>query len=175
MSGLANPRKDFRWALELNGANAFLLQEVQLPMLEQPILKHGAPVNIPDAKTPGKMVVGEMVVKKLMPALSADGWAWDWFGSAVAGVKKDFIKAGALKDLGPDGLTTIQTWVLGDIWPTKIEHANRQLLAPGANMIETVTFAVQFFYPKDSIPLQALLAGSAARAGGLAFLLGTNS
>lgn len=175
MSGLANPRKNFRWVLELNGVNMFLMQEAQLPTVELPMIKHGAPVNIPDAKTPGKITINELVVKKLMPALSADNWAWDWMGSAVAGIKKDFIKSGNLKDLGPDGVSTVQTWVLGDIWPTKIEPGNRQTLAPGENLIETVTFSVQFCYPKDSAPLQALLAGSAARAGGLAFLLGTNS
>lgn len=174
MSGLANPLKNFRYILELDGVNMFHIQEVTPPKVEYQEIQHGAPINIPNAKMPGKMVVGDLVVKKLRPATQGDTWAWDWFGAAVAGIRKDFVKTGFLKDLGPEGLQTVQTWVLGDIWPKSIESSNRMAMG-NENVIETVTFACQFYYPRESSQLQALLAGSAARAGGIAFLLGVNS
>lgn len=171
MSGLANPRKDYRYVLELDGINMFLIQDVQTPEVEYQVDEHGAPINIPNAKTPGKMRVGEMVVQKLMPALSADTWAWDWFGAALSGIKKDFIKTGVLRHVGPDGFSTLDAYFLGDIWPSKIGSSN--LVAAGSgNIIETVTFQTQFYFNQNSPLLQALLAGSAASAGGAGFLSG---
>lgn len=172
MAGLANPRKNFRFVLELNGANAFLIQSVMPPTVENAVIKHGAPVNIPDGKTPGKQIVGDMVVKKLCPALQADVWVWDWMAFGLAGVKKDFCKTGFLKHLGPDGFSTIQSWFLGDVWPSKVEPSELATISPGENIIETVTFQVQTYVPKDSPAFLAILGGSAARAGGLAFLAG---
>jgi len=174
MSGLANPRKNFRYILEIDGINMFLIQEVQAPDVEYAKIEHGAPANIPNAKTPGRMKVGDLVVKKLCPATQADTWAWDWFAEGVAGIRKDFIKTGFLKHLANDGVTTIQTFFLGDIWPMKISPSNLNSNGDGENFIETVTFATQFYYPKDSPGLQALFAGSAARAGGVAFLAGAS-
>lgn len=174
MSGFANPRKNFRYILELDGANSFLIQEVQAPTMELAVIRHGAPANIPDAKTPGKPIVGEMIVKKLVPALTADTWVADWMANAIAGVKKDFIKSGFLKHLRPDGITTAQRWFLGDVWPSKIEAPNLVSMGPGENYIETVTFQVQFYVPEDSPLFATLLAGGGAVAGGIAFLNGIN-
>lgn len=172
MSGLANPRKNFRFLLELDGLNSFLVQEVQAPTVETSVIMHGAPGNIPDAKTPGKPKVSELVLKKLCPANLADTWAWDWYGAAIAGVRKDFIKTGFLKHLGPDGMITVQNFFLGDCWVSKIEPGNLMSYGDGENFIETVTLQCQFYFPKESPAIQQLFAGSAARAGGAAFLAG---
>lgn len=168
----ANPRKNFRYLLELDGVNMFQIQEITPPTVEFAEVKHGSPGNIPDAKTPGKIQVGDLVVKKLTTANGSDTWAWDWFGLAIAGVASEYRKTGFLKHLGIDGVTVVENYFLGNIWPKKIEGAN--LVSTGSeNYIETVTFAVQLYFPKDSPILQGLFAGSAARAGGAAFLLGT--
>ena len=174
MAGLANPRKNFRWVLELDGVNMFLIQEVDLPEISYEVIEHGAPVNIPNAKTPGKLAVTDLVVRKLKPALQADTWAWDWFGSAMSGIASDFIKTGILKDLGPDGLVTIESYFLGDVWPSKLTDSTRNALGPGENLIQEVTFTCQFFYNKDSPVLAALLAGGASVAGGLGIQSGFN-
>jgi phage tail-like protein len=167
----ANPRKNFRYLLELDGVNMFQIQEITPPTVEFTEVTHGAPGNIPDGKTPGKIKVGDLVVKKLCLANSSDTWAWDWFGLAVAGAASEFRKTGFLKHLGIDGVTTVDNYFLGNIWPKKIEGANLNS-AGNENYIETVTFSVQLYFPKDSPLLQALFAGSAARAGGAAFLAG---
>lgn len=175
MSGIADPRKNFRWALQIDGANMFLMQEVQVPTVEYGIIKHGAPINMPDGKTPGKLTVSEMTCKRMLPAQFADTWAWDWFGLAMAGVANNFLKPCNLVDLAPDGVRQVEDYVLGNIWPSKIAPSNRAMLAPGENIMEEITFAVEFFYPKSSGVLQGLLAGSAATAGGLGFVLGINT
>lgn len=173
MSGLANPRKDFRFMLEFDGLNAFLVQEITPPSVEFGEIEHGTPGNIPTAKTPGKMKVGDLVVKKLMTAEVADTWADDWMASAVAGVKRDFRKVGFLKHLAPDAVRVVQTWFLGEVWPKKIEY--NDLNAAGQNnIIQTVTFSTQFFTDVNSADFAALFAGSAAAAGGAAFTLGRN-
>lgn len=174
MSGLANPRKNFRYLLELDGLNSFLVQEVDPPEVEYEEIAHGAPVNIPNAKTPGKLAVGDLVLRKLKPALQADTWAWDWFGNGLQGVKSDFVKVGRLKDLGPDGLLTVETFFLGDIWPKKISDSSRNSMGPGENLIQEVTFSCQFYFNENSPILAALLAGGGALAGGQAFNLGFN-
>ena len=175
MSGQANARKNFRWALELDGANQFLFQEVETPTVEWQEILHGAPANIPDVKTPGKMIVGDLVLKKLKPAGVPDTWAWDWFGAAMVGVANDFRKTGFLVDLDPAGLASVEKYYLGNIWPKKIEDSTRQAKSQDAdNLIQTVTFSCQMFFPKESPQLQALLSGSAALAGGLSFATGFN-
>ena len=174
MSGYANPRKDFRYVLEIDGANQFLIQEVQLPEAEYNVNEHGAPANIPNKETPGKLKIGDLIVKKLMPANTADKWAWDWFGQGLLGDNIAFNKQGFLIDLGPDGVTPIQTWYLGNIWPKKIAEQARMSDGSGGNLIQEITFSVQMFFPKDSPIVAGLLTGSAAAAGGLGFLSGND-
>ncbi len=172
MSGLANARKNFRYTLELDGVNMFQIQEVQAPVVEFPVLEHGAPINMPNVKTPGKMKVGELVLKKLCPLLTSDTWAWDWFAHGIAGVYADWNRIGFLKDHGPDGISTVQTMFLGNIWCSKIESPNRVSMGDGENYIETVTLQCQYYFPKESPIFAALFAGSGVGAIGAAFPLG---
>ena len=168
---LANPRKAFRYALEIDGVNMFLVQEVDSPEVELAEILHGAPGNLPDAKTPGKMSVGDLVVRKLKPTDYADTWAWDWFASAAAGLKKDFMKVGFLTELGTDAMIPVQRFFLGNIWVKKISTSGFGA-QKNENTIETVTFSVQFFYPTDSPQFTALFGGAGAVAGGLPFTQG---
>ncbi len=144
MSGLANARKNFRWVLELDGANAFQIQECTLPTLELPVIRHGAPVNDPDSKSNGKLQVGQLILKKVKPALFSDTWAEDWMARAM----------------------------LGDCWPSKIEPSTRALLAPGENIIDTITIECKYFYPTNSPEFAALF--GAGLASGIAASLGSD-
>lgn len=174
MSGYANPRKDFRFILELDGANQFLIQEVVPPEAEFDVNTHGAPANIPNPETPGKVKFGDMVVKKLMPANEADRWAWDWFAEGMAGNNLTFRKQGFLVDLGPDGNSAIQTWYLGNIWPKKIVDQARMADGSGGNLIQEITFSVQMYFPKESPLISQYLIGAAGTAGGAAFAAGND-
>lgn len=141
MAGLSNPRKNFRFMLELDGINSFQIQEVQAPSLELPKIIHGSTANDPDKKTPGKLQVGDLVVKKLVYALTADSWAHNWMAQAMAGGAGGFMKVGFLKELGIDGITVVQSFFLGNCWPTKIERGNLVAQGNGENLIETVTIS----------------------------------
>jgi hypothetical protein len=171
MGGLANPRKVFRYALEMDGVNMFLIQEVTPPSVELPETKHGSPGNLPDGKTPGKMVVGDLVVKKLVPSGMSDAWAWNWLAKAAVGLASEFSKIAFLNELTPDAVGTNQKFFLGAIWPKKIERSAYNA-SSNDNIIETVTFSVQYYYPSDSPEFSALFAGSGARAGGAPFAMG---
>lgn len=171
MAGLADPRKDFRFMLELDGADSFLIQEITPPDVEAPIVEHAAPGNIPNAKTPGKMKVGNLVVKKLKPANRPDTWAWDLMAAAIADLAPQFLKTGFLKEMHPSMTAVLQTFFLGDVWVTKINNSGYKGMG-SENIIEEVTFAVQFYYPTDSVAFTNLFGGSAAAAAGSAFGLG---
>lgn len=171
MAGLNNPRKNFRYLLELDGADAFLIQEINSPDVELAEVQHAAPGNIPNAKTPGKMSVGDLVVKKLKPANRSDNWAWELMAQASVGLQLDFAATGFLKEMTPDMTGTIQSFFLGAVWVKKISGI--AYVGTGSdNIIEEVTFAPQFYFPVDSPQFNALFGGSAAAAAGQAFSAG---
>lgn len=170
MSGFADPRKNFHWLLELDGVDAFLIQEFQAPKISLPQIKHGAPANAPDVKTPGKFTVGDAVLKKLMPALKTDTFSHNWMAQAMIGGSIQFQKVGILKHLGRDGVSVVQKYFLGDVWPTDIETGNLQSMAPGENLIETLTLSVRYYVAMDSPEFTALLV--AGGAAGIAQTLG---
>lgn len=157
----ANPQKNFRYALEFLGVNMFLAQEFTPPTVETDVVEHGSPGNLPNGKTPGKMRVGEMVLKKLKPATAQENWAWDWFSENITGLKTQFARSGFLTELGPDGFTPVRKYFCGDMWVSKIE--------PGAydskgseNVMETITIQPFVYYPTDSPQFTAIFGGTAA-------------
>lgn len=174
MAGFATPRKNFNWLLQLDGLNAFQVQEFQPPTLEYPVKIHGAPMGLPDAKTPGKMKVGQGILKKVLPAFNADPWAINWFGKALAGGGyRGFVKNGFLVHVDPLAGITIDRWYLGACWPSKIEMPNHVTKSDdGDNLIETITLEMQFFYQESAVDLKALFNNGAAKAMGLAFPFG---
>lgn len=171
MAGLTTPRKDFRYVLEFNGANSFLIQEVTPPSVELTEVEHAAPGNIPNAKTPGKMKVGDLEVKKLKPAHLQDTWAWDMMIKAATDLQPNFTQVGFLKELGPDMVTTVETFFLGEAWVKKIDSSGYKGMG-SENIIETVTFSVQFYFPTSSAQFNAIFGGTAAAAMGQAFAAG---
>ena len=171
MGGLASPRKNFRYLMEFDGADAFLIQEIDAPEVELPEIEHAAPGNIPNAKTPDKMKVSQLVVKKLKPANRADTWAWDMMADAAAGLTPDFVKIGFLHELGPNMVNNAQSFFIGNAWVSKIVNPSYKGEG-GENLIEEVTFSVQYYYPTDSANFVALFNGTAAVAAGRAFTSG---
>jgi len=156
-----NPQKNFRYALEFLGINMFLIQEATIPTVEADLVEHGAPGNLPNGKTPGKMRVGQLILKKLKPAVGADTWAWDWFAENITGLRNQFARTGFFTELGPDGFTPVKKWFCGDVFVQKIE--TDPFVSTGSdNVMETVTCEPEYFYPTDSPLFTALFAGNAA-------------
>ena len=174
MAGYANPRSNFNWVIEIDGLNQFLVQEVTPPTTELKELVHGAPMGMPDEKTPGKPKFGDLVVTKLMPAFQAERWATDWMAKALAGSGfKGFVKNGFLKYTDPTSLVTVENYFLGNIWPKKIEPGKLVTKSDDSdNLLETVTFSVQYFINEASPEFKRLFSGSGANMLGIAFPLG---
>jgi phage tail-like protein len=75
--GKVVPLKQFEYVVEIDGLDTFLVQEVTLPERSVDVTEHGEG-NI-KRKTPGMVMIGQLVLKKLIPADTADTWAFDWF------------------------------------------------------------------------------------------------
>ena len=170
---LSNTQKNFRYALEIDGINMFLLQEVTPPSVESPILEHGAPGNLPNGKSPDKVKIGDLVLKKLRPATGGDTWAWDWFAENITGLSTDFNKIGFLVELAPDGFTSARKWFLGNMFVTKIEGETYKAQG-GDNIMETVTVAVENYIPQDSPLWVRLFGGAGLQAAGFSGTLGNS-
>ena len=165
-------RKNFRFALEIDGVNHFLIQEIQAPDVEMAVVAHGSPGNIPDSKTAGKQKVGQLVVKMCKPEGAPDSWSWNWMALCVAGLAQQYQKTAFLCHLAPDGITVIEKYYCGKTWPSKISPSGLKSQGDGENIIDTVTFEVERYFPTSSPLFVALFSGSAAKAGGLAASLG---
>jgi hypothetical protein len=167
-------RKNFRWALEIQGVNHLYIQEVQAPDVELGVVLHGSPGNLPDGKTAGKAKVGELVAKMCKPELVSSAYIWDWMAIAAGSPASAYQKVGFLSELAPDGVTVVEKYYCGKIWPSKISPSGLVTLADSnENIIETVTFQVERFFSQSSPLWLALFGGSGAKAGGLPFALGT--
>jgi phage tail-like protein len=170
MAAISHPRKNYRWRLEMNGLNVFEVQEVQIPSIEIPKIEHGSGINDPNKKTPGKVQFGDLVMKKLKSSLTADIWAIDKMAQAIAGAPDILFENAFLIDYNINGVTPVEKWFLGNCWVTKIEQSNRGQMSPGENIIETVTFSIDYFYNVNAPAFAALLATGAI--SGVAAIIG---
>lgn len=174
MAGLASIRKNFRFKLEIEGANSFEIQKVTPPTVEVTEVQHGNAGNLPNGKTAGKMVVGDLVVEKLIRGEAGANWAWDQMAKAIGSASSVYLGTGFLTDTGADMVSTVERHFLGDIWVKKIEKSEYDTNSDNAaNLIETVTFSVQYYFPTSSPEFNALFGGNQAGALGSALALGT--
>jgi hypothetical protein len=173
MAGIITPRKKFRFILELDGADSFLVQEITPPDVELAIVEHGSPGNMPNGKSAGKMKVGDLVLKKLKPANRKDTWAWGLMATAMIEPMSSAFKTGFLKEMSTDMVTPLQSHYLGNCWVSKITNDGYKL-DDSENIMQEVTFAVQYYYPTDSPQFTAIFASSGAKAMGQAFGLGNS-
>lgn len=145
MANISNPRKAFKFIVEVNGLNQFEVQKVTLPETEIEEVKHGDANR--DVKTPGRVMVGDMVFEKLRPLPGSDLWAWEWFnacqnmqtggGELPINVWQMII----IKEMDNTGLITANSWVCEEVWPKKISATELDRNA-SENLIETITFSV---------------------------------
>lgn len=115
MAHIANTRKVFNYAIEINGVNQFECQGVEFPELSVEVVEHGD-TNY-SVKTPGRVKVGDIKIEKVKPMPGTDRWAWDWFnagqdpfvgGGALAGNVKKMI---VIRELDSSGLIILNSWV----------------------------------------------------------------
>lgn len=174
MAGFASPMKNYNWFLQCDGLNAFQCQEFTPPTREWNVKEHGAPMGLPNIKTPGKIKVGQATLTKLKPAFTADPWVGNWFSSALAGGgERGFLRTIHLVMADPIALVTIERYIMVGAWPSKIELPKLVTKSDdGDNLLETVTFECQMFFAESEVNFAALFGGGAAQALGIAFPFG---
>lgn len=150
-----NYGKDFDWAIELDGIDQFLIQDVKLPTATIGVVMHGAPGPIPNMGTPGKPVFGDLVLQKMTPAFEPEFKAWTWFAQALSGVPALFAKTGFLKERAPGFGATRRKYLIQEAWVKSIDTSNFRAQGE-ANIIETVTMQVWICYPVGSAEFERL-------------------
>lgn len=123
MANIQNPRKNFNFQIYADGLNPWLAQDVVIPEVSLDKTAHGD-TNY-EVKTAGMRKVGDMNIKKLMPADSTDTWLSAWLeqcqsaqsggGDLPSNYKRDLF----VEMFGPDNLTVVGRWLITGAWPAR--------------------------------------------------------
>ena len=142
-----NPRKSFLWqiAFPKHPVNTYKFQECTLPEITIEEVAHGD-INR-DVKTGGRITVGTLTVRKLLTTDGSDTWFWDWLMSVqdllLGGglTPSDYWENAVLQELAEDGVTVINTWILTEVWPTRVNGLTFNRMSSD-NTIEEIEFSV---------------------------------
>ncbi len=140
---VANTRKVFNFAIEIDGVDVFLVQDVKLPEVEIGAVEHGATnYNI---KTAGAVATSDAELQKVKPVVLPDTFAWEWMllaQNTETGTGTIFYKRNVIfKELGPGG-AILNAWMWIGAWVRKSAHSNFKRGNQNENTIETVTISV---------------------------------
>lgn len=135
-----NPLRNFDFALEIEGVVQAHLQGVTVPKVEWTEHKQGSQGNRPDKKTPGKKIIGDMTIEKVVPAPEGDASIWEWFQLAAINLREAYARPGFLIELS-NGVP-INRWFLDDIWVKSIETSQYDTRGDNsANVLRTVVIS----------------------------------
>jgi phage tail-like protein len=144
MASINNPVKVFDFAIEIDGLNQFLVQEVNIPAIEIEAAEHGDSNS--KVKTAGMVNVEDITLKKLVATDVTESWAWDWLNAAQnmntggGGLSSAYRRNIVIRQFNPDR-TTKRYWICQAAWVKRIEHDTQNRMASD-NMFETVTLSV---------------------------------
>ena len=145
--GLVNPRNNFNFLLQINGIDMARVQMVTPPSAEWTEHRNGSPGNEGDIKTPGKLMIGDLVVEMLIPDTGDAADVWAKFYACQTNQRAVYAGTGVLSELDATG-APVQNWNLGATWFKKIETANLETTEGNSdNLKRTVTLSVQSYKP----------------------------
>lgn len=145
-----NPIKIFNYAIEIDGIDALLMQDVKEPETEVGAVKHG--VGNYDEKTAGGVATSDAEIKKLISALPLDDETWNWLFAAQnphtnsGGLESDYKKDIIFKKLAPNG-AVLKAFIWEGSWVRKISNSNWKQGEQNENAIETLTISVDKVLP----------------------------
>lgn len=134
-------RKVFRFALEVNGVDQLLFQDVKQPEKELGKVVHGGE-NGREIKTAGGVTISDAEIQKLKPSDQADDWAWDLLEQASNGNPSDYKFDAVFKEYADDGTTVLDRWLWEDCFVYKTSSSNYKRGNQNENIIETVMISV---------------------------------
>lgn len=140
-----DPIKVFNFAIEINGINQLLIQEVQKPSVSVQAAEHGDYNST--IKTPGGVEVGDAELKMVKPAPEGDISVWAWLNLAQdmntksGGLSGEYSKDIIFKELSPRGIA-VSIWLWEGCWVKEISEDNYVRGNQSDNVIQTVTLSV---------------------------------
>lgn len=142
-----NPRKKFLWSLNFTKhfVDPYLFQSIELPEITIEQVSHGD-INR-DVKTAGRITVGNMTCSKLETTSGSDTWFWDWLMSCqdllLGGglTPKEYFETVEVSELAEDGVSILNTWVLTEVWPTRVNGQSLDRMSSD-NTLEEIEFSV---------------------------------
>lgn len=148
-----NPKKQFNFRVSIPASPilpVFSIQELTLPDLEISPDEHGEGNTL--RKTAGLITIGTATLSRIMPSSEADATAiskffWNWAASAQDNMtgggngESLYMREVLVHEMGVGGTTVINTYVLIDAWPTKINGKQYKRTETG-NLVEEVELVV---------------------------------
>jgi len=139
---IKNPQANFNWRLDLPGIDNLRSQLVTSPTTENASHKQGVQGIAPDSKSPGKKIVGDLVIELLVPQDGGDKALWDQFQSNDTLDRDIYAGDGFFTEVDASG-AAVNTFQLKNAWIMKIENSNYETRGDNSgDLIRTVTFSV---------------------------------
>ena len=140
-----NPRKVYRFAIEVNGLETAFCQKIKIPKIDVKTAKHGeGPFEI---HTASKVTFGDVEIETLKPADSSAVWWKDWFAlvvnleSGAMGNPAVYKKTFFVVEFAPDGVTIVDRTEIRGAFPVEIDLSDLDKLGEG-NAIDKLKFRV---------------------------------
>lgn len=144
---IRNPQANFNFRLQLRGIDNVRTQVVTAPSVEWAEHKGGAEGNSPDVKTPGKKIVGDLVVEIQVPD-TGDGEVYAAFQAAETMARPLYCGDGFLYETNALGVP-VQTFRISNAWLKKVETSSYDRKGDSsADLIRTCTFSVEDYRPQ---------------------------
>ena len=139
MAGVQNTVKTFQFAIERDGIDQMLIQEVKQPEVERGSVEHGAEdYNI---KTAGGKQISDAELKIVIPAPEGEDWAWNWLKKSGNSLAEDYKKDVVFKVLDPKG-RGIEGYLWKGVWVKKVSTSEGKRGNQNENMMRTVTLSI---------------------------------
>jgi len=134
-------RKTFNFALEIDGVDQILFQDVKKPDYEIGAVLHGVGDG-KDSKEAGGVTIADAELQKIKASETGDSWAWDWIQTAITSAPSSYKKDVVFKEYADDKTTVLNRFLWVGCWVRKISESNWKRGNKSENTIETVTLSV---------------------------------
>lgn len=145
MANINNPRKVFNFTIFMDGLNPWLAQDITIGEVTLDKVIHGD--SNYEVKTAGMRKVGDVNIKKLMPADAQDLWLSDWLEQCQSaqtggGALPDEYKRNLFIEMfGPDNVTVIGRWEAIGAFPARRGEFNLSRVTSD-NVLEDIDLSV---------------------------------
>lgn len=150
MASVENPIKVFKFQIEMDGLLQMEAQTMTLPTMEIEATEHGDTNH--SIKTPGRIIVGDLVMTKLKPVEGNNNVGLNWMlqcQDAMTGggaLPVDCKRTVIIRELDPSGVVAVNSYLCIGVFPKRIEWNDKDR-SSSDNVIETVTYSVDRMRP----------------------------